>query len=266
MAFHDWLDEATAADLDALAQSLLDGRIPSAGSAESIQLAGFSSGAVQFLQRLDGTKPEVIAWTLQRLARERRRADDRYANVARLVWSGASDDEEAIRDTRVVLDDLFRRAERHVLISTLVVYNGRAVFAPLAARLRARPDIKVDLYLNLSSETGRDEDEAGEVADFLDEFARAHWPADVPLPSIYYDPEARKLGAKRRKLHAKCVVIDEQFAFVTSANFTEAAQERNIEAGVLLDHPKLAAALAARFRGLREAGALKAMRSWKTPP
>ncbi len=95
--------------------------------------------------------------------------------MARLVWSGASEDDEAIRDTRVVLGDLFGRAERHVLISTLVVYNGRAVFAPLAARLRSRPDIRVDLFVNLNSKTGRDEDEAAEVASFLDEFAREHF-------------------------------------------------------------------------------------------
>ena len=51
-------------------------------------------------------------------------------------------------------------------------------------------------------------------------------------------------------------------AFEASAralSFTEAAQERNIEAGVLLDHPRLAAALAGQFRALREAGRLRRM-------
>ena len=98
------------------------------------------------------------------------------------------------------------------------------------------------------------------MAAYLATFARDHWPSDVPLPAIYYDPAGRKLGAKRTKLHAKCVVVDEEIAFVTSANFTEAAQERNIEAGVLLDHPRLAAALAARFDALRDAGVLRRMR------
>ena len=121
MAFDEWLEEATAADLDALAQCLVDGRIPSAGSAGSIQLAGFNSGAVRFLQGFDGNKPEVIAWTRRRLARERREADDRYANLARLVWSGASEDDKAIRVTRVVLDEHFRRAQRDVLVCTFVI-------------------------------------------------------------------------------------------------------------------------------------------------
>jgi phosphatidylserine/phosphatidylglycerophosphate/cardiolipin synthase-like enzyme len=77
------------------------------------------------------------------------------------------------------------------------------------------------------------------------------------LPAIYYDPEGRKLGSKRTKLHAKCVVVDRRWAFVTSANFTEAAQERNIEAGVLLDQPRLAASLVERFAALRDAGVLR---------
>jgi len=259
MPCDDWLDDATSADLDALAQALVDGRIPNQLSAGSVQLAGFDERAVRFLEGRGTSDPAHLAWMLRRLAAERRKADDRYANVARLVWSGASDDDEAIRDTRVVLNDLFGRAEHHVLISTLVVYNGLSVFAPLVARLRARPDVMVDLFVNLSSKTGRDEDEAGDVAAFLEEFARDHWPADLALPAIYYDPLGRKHGLKRTKLHAKCVVIDERFTLVTSANFTEAAQERNIEVGALLDHRAISVALVERFHRLQAGGTLRRM-------
>lgn len=265
MAFDDWLDKATAADLDALAQGLLDGRIPSAGSAGSIQLAGFGTGAVRFLRGFDGSKPEVIAWTLRRLARERREAGDRYASVARLVWSGASDDVEAIRDTSVVLDDLFRRAQRHVLVSTFVVYDGLAVFRALAEQVQRIPGLRVDLYVNLASKTGRPEDEVREAQEFLAHFTQKHWPAGVALPSIYYDPETRNLGEGRKSLHAKCVVVDDRWAFITSANFTEAAQERNIEVGVLLDQPNLAGALVRRFEALRDGGSLRRMRPWGDP-
>jgi phosphatidylserine/phosphatidylglycerophosphate/cardiolipin synthase-like enzyme len=259
MSFDDWLEEATAADLDALAQCLTDGRIPSAGSAGSIRLAGFGAGAVEFLQGFDGTKPEVVAWTLRRLARERRESDDRYANVAKLVWSGASDDDEAIRDTRVVLDDLFRRAQRHVLVSTFVVYDGLAVFQRLAEQVQRVPGLRVDLFVNLKSKTGLAEDEPEDVREFLARFTRHHWPARVVLPNIYFDPETRKLGDERTSLHAKCVVVDDRWAIITSANFTEAAQERNIEAGVLLDHPRLATSLAARFTALFDSGLVRRM-------
>ncbi|MBN2033991.1 MAG: hypothetical protein JW836_11995 [Deltaproteobacteria bacterium] len=40
----------------------------------------------------------------------------------------------------------------------------------------------------------------------------------------------------RAILHAKCVVADRRTALVSSANFTEAAQTSNIEAGVLITY------------------------------
>lgn len=254
-----WLDSANPADVEALAQALLDGRIGAPFSTGAIQLAGFAEGAARLLSGLRGSDPRVVAWMLRRLSRERSRADDRHASLASLVWSGASEGEEATRDTKVVLDGLFSRAESHVLISTFVVYDGMSVFARLIERLRVRPEIEVELYVNLSSESSRDEDEAADAARFVETFARRHWPSGVPLPAIYYDPETRKHGAKRATLHAKCVVVDRRWAFVTSANFTEAAQERNIEAGVLLDHPRLAETLAGRFGALRKSGRLKRM-------
>ena len=256
-----WLDGANPTDLAALAQALLEGRVGTQFSTASVQLAGFGEGAARFLAGVRGTDPKVVAWMLQRLSRERRRADDRYASVASLVWSGASAGDPAIRDTKVVLDGIFARAERHVLIATFVIYDGAAVFACLADRLRLRPEIEVDLYVNLPSESGRDEDEAADTARFVESFARNHWPSDLRLPAIYYDPETRKHGVKRATLHAKCVVVDERWAFVTSANFTEAAQERNIETGVLLDHPRLAEALAAQFGALKNSGRLKRMQA-----
>ena len=254
-----WLDGANPADLEALAQSLLDGRVGDRFSMSSVQLAGFDDEAGTFLEGLRGTDPQVVAWMLRRLSRERRRADDRYANVASLVWSGASEGEHGIRDTKVVLDGLFARAERHVLVATFVIYDGLAVFEALAERLRAHPEIVVDLYVNLPSDSGLDEHEAADAAAYMATFARKHWPANLPLPAIYFDPETRKHKAKRATLHAKCVVVDQRWAFVTSANFTEAAQERNIEAGVLLDHPRIAEGLTSRFAKLREAGRLKRM-------
>ncbi len=58
-------------------------------------------------------------------------------------------------------------------------------------------------------------------------------------------------------LHAKCIVIDEERALITSANFTEAAQERNIEAGVMIADASLARALKAQFDTLVDRGALR---------
>ncbi len=254
-----WLDHANPADLLSLARALADGRLTAPYTASAAQLAGAGGDAASFLESLRGTDPAVVSWMLERFAQERRRAADRYASVAQLVWSGASEGESSIRDTRVVLDSLFSRAERHVLISTYVVYQGRAVFSALARRVRERPEIEVEMYVNLSSKTGHEEDERAEVDAYLAHFAREHWPEDLPLPALYYDPEGRKQGSSRTSLHAKCVVVDQRWALVTSANFTEAAQERNIEAGVLLDHVGLSGALVARFKALRDGALLRRM-------
>jgi phosphatidylserine/phosphatidylglycerophosphate/cardiolipin synthase-like enzyme len=58
-------------------------------------------------------------------------------------------------------------------------------------------------------------------------------------------------------LHAKCVVVDKQVAFVSSANFTEAAQVRNIEAGALVRSARFASRLAHHFEALAAAGVLQ---------
>jgi phosphatidylserine/phosphatidylglycerophosphate/cardiolipin synthase-like enzyme len=52
-------------------------------------------------------------------------------------------------------------------------------------------------------------------------------------------------------------VIDHARAFITSANLTEGAQERNIESGVLVSDRGLAQALTAQFESLVQTKALR---------
>ena len=51
-------------------------------------------------------------------------------------------------------------------------------------------------------------------------------------------------------LHAKAVVADDEAVFVTSANLTEAALDRNIEVGLLIRDRALAATVSSHFQGL----------------
>ncbi|MFN9879181.1 MAG: phospholipase D-like domain-containing protein, partial [Planctomycetota bacterium] len=85
-----------------------------------------------------------------------------------------------------------------------------------------------------------------------------HWPRAARLPAIYYDPRALRLEMNERaSLHAKAIIVDGHQVFITSANFTEAAQERNIEVGLKLEDTVLATQLTRHFQGLRDAGVLK---------
>ena len=71
------------------------------------------------------------------------------------------------------------------------------------------------------------------------------------MPEVFHDPRSlsQKPGPKAC-LHAKCIVIDEERLLITSANFTEAAHERNIEAGVLMVDPVAARAMQSQFETL----------------
>jgi phosphatidylserine/phosphatidylglycerophosphate/cardiolipin synthase-like enzyme len=55
-------------------------------------------------------------------------------------------------------------------------------------------------------------------------------------------------------LHAKCVSVDGERAFVSSANFTMRAHERNIEVGVLLHDRAFAAQLERQWMSLVDDG------------
>jgi len=83
------------------------------------------------------------------------------------------------------------------------------------------------------------------------------WPGER-LPKIYYDPRSLAIDATQKaSLHAKCIVIDNDVAFVSSANFTEAAQERNIEIGVSIQSRRIASELSRHFASLVANGLLK---------
>jgi phosphatidylserine/phosphatidylglycerophosphate/cardiolipin synthase-like enzyme len=63
--------------------------------------------------------------------------------------------------------------------------------------------------------------------------------------------------AKCAALHAKCIVVDRSAVFVSSANFTEAAQEKNIEVGLLLKSPVVADRISRFFEQLAAARLLR---------
>ena len=97
------------------------------------------------------------------------------------------------------------------------------------------------------------------LARFRNDFRDHIWPGKR-LPAVFHDPRSLSTDwGPKACLHAKCIVADGTRAFVSSANFTEAAQQRNIEAGVLLEDAGLASALEEQFEGLVRRGLLMAV-------
>ncbi len=185
--------------------------------------------------------------------RERRAAQEVGAD---LVWSGPDLAGDYTRDTRIVVHELFRKARKRVLVSTFALYQGEDLFLPLQETMAAYPALKVTFYLDIAR-GDNDLSDTEILVQFREKFLKDNWPWK-PVPEVYYYSKSLEKagGAKRACLHAKTVVVDGQDVFLTSANLTEAAQQRNIEAGLLLKSPAIAAQLTHHFEALVKQGHL----------
>src|SRR6516165_5466938 len=94
------------------------------------------------------------------------------------------------------------------------------------------------------------------VRRFADHFWKTEWPGSS-RPNVFYDPRALDLQGPSGVLHAKAVVADDEAVFLTSANLTEAALDRNIELGILIRNHALALAVGGYFRSLIDRTLLK---------
>ncbi|MBI3269057.1 MAG: phospholipase [Planctomycetes bacterium] len=203
-----------------------------------------------------GMQPSHLAYALRLLCTERV-ATERAQGRVELVWTGPEPDGAANRDTRVVVDDLFRAARRRVVVSTFVVYQGRDLFRTLAQRMDEVPDLRASIFVNVPRREGDPRSEAEILREFADNFRGSEW-SGKRLPEVYYDPRALDVTpGPRACLHAKCVVVDDERAFITSANFTEAAQVRNVEVGLLVADAFLARALTRQFDDLVADGSFR---------
>ncbi len=178
-----------------------------------------------------------------------------------LVLSGPEVPGIPTRSTHAVLHALISEAKSEVLLVGYVIHNATSLLLPVASKMQADPAF--DVWCCLDIKRGKNDTSEGHslVQRFKNEFENELWPWN-PKPRVYYDPRSlADWGTTRSSLHAKCVIVDRKVAFVTSANFTDAAQHRNIEAGVLSRDPKFASKLHSYFHGLRNEGVLQLLPS-----
>ena len=134
-----------------------------------------------------------------------------------------------------------------------MIHNPAGIFDTLARRMDAMPRLAVTLLLNIERRHG-DTSAADAIGiRFATDFKK-NWPG-TRRPDVYFDPRSVDTGdGPGAVLHAKAVVQDSEQVFVTSANFTPKALERNIEAGLLVRDRALAQALASHFQRLIDSG------------
>jgi phosphatidylserine/phosphatidylglycerophosphate/cardiolipin synthase-like enzyme len=245
--------EATGGTLRALAAALRRGQLaaPLTPLAVARVAPGASAAVVEELLVLfsEGMQPAHLALLLDARASA---IEAGLEGAAQLVWTGPDSPHAYSRDTAVVLRELFGIATRSILLSTFVIRQPDIVFKPLAERMMTVPGLSVRLFVHVGRNDGDTRHDSEILREYADRFRRS-WPGSV-FPTVYYDPRSLVSNVENRATwHAKVVVIDEAVSLITSANFTEWAQQRNVEAGALIRSAGFARQLCQQFESLIQA-------------
>jgi len=241
-------------DLSVLADALRERRLVAPFTDAAVGRFTTSAASLpvaQCLRKLDaaGAPAGVIVAFLEGIVHDRQ-ARPRAEQSIDLVSTGPEAVGVTNRDTRAVVREMFTAAERSVTVVGYAVYQGKQVFEALARRADECPELTVRMFLDVQR-ARIDRSLSGQIVQrFAQRFRTREWPG-TRMPEVYYDPRSLETdGAQRSSLHAKCVVVDRSVAFISSANFTEAAQKRNIEIGALIRSTSFAERLDSHFDAL----------------
>ena len=189
--------------------------------------------------------PAKAAWLRSLAGAEARRDRPEF------VWSGPQVHGLNARGTRQALEQALASPRRSIWLSTYAFFDGARAFEALARRMDELPDLEVTLLLNIERKRGDTTRADDLVRRFADRFWRTDWPG-TRRPRVFYDPRSLAPDGREGVLHAKALVVDDELAFVTSANLAEAVLDRNIEMGVLLRDRAFARTVVQHYRALIE--------------
>jgi cardiolipin synthase A/B len=138
-----------------------------------------------------------------------------------LVWTGPSSQLVATRKTEQALLEVIDAATERLFITSFVAYNVSAIMSALRRAIDRR--VQISMLLESSDKHG-----GGVTIDAI-----AHMRAALPSARVYFwqDKDESFVGGK---VHAKVAVCDGTLCFISSANLTGHAMEKNMEAGVLI--------------------------------
>jgi phosphatidylserine/phosphatidylglycerophosphate/cardiolipin synthase-like enzyme len=174
---------------------------------------------------------EALASVLRALAA----AGSRSSTSIRAVWSGPTFDGDGDHTTSA-LSHVIDEATEDVFASTYSATAGSAFVEALwrAIARGVRTTLLVDSTVN----------HGATLSMLKSKLEGATFWTFVPADGGY--------GLQ----HAKVVIVDSRLALVTSANLSDAAAERNLEAGVIVRDTDFASKMRRRFSALRSAGRL----------
>jgi phosphatidylserine/phosphatidylglycerophosphate/cardiolipin synthase-like enzyme len=144
------------------------------------------------------------------------------ASSVELVWTGPATGMVPIRHTAQVLTGLIDEARERLFLVSFVAYHVGSVVDAL--RRAIERGVQVRVLLEQSREHG-----GNVTVDSIGMLRRS-----LPHAQLYVWDKPAGEATQAASVHAKCAVADGALAFVTSANLSDAAMERNMELGVLL--------------------------------
>lgn len=154
-----------------------------------------------------------------------------------LVWTGPTTPFVSARRTEQALLQVINSAEQSLIITSFVAYDVSTIVKAMnAANDRG---VVISMLLELSQEQG------GNISfDAIGKMKNL-----VPAASLYAwrEKDDQFSGGS---VHAKVAVADGRLCFITSANLTGHAMEKNMEAGVLISGGRIAKQLDEHLRSL----------------
>lgn len=199
---------------------------------------GLSPGRVQDLQQVVGTPParaaletlikagqaasvsgDVVAGMLVAAARSRARTIHECG--LELVWTGPMTPFVAPRRTEQVLLEVIRKAERELFLVSFVTYDVPSIVAAINTAAARGVEVKILVEASLSHGGSLKVDPVSTMR------------SAVPAARLFTWIN-RSYPFEDGRVHAKIAVSDNDIAFITSANLTGHALEKNMEAGLLV--------------------------------
>lgn len=195
----------------------------------------------------------LAAWTQERAsgdevagmllgASEARLRVERELSVE-LVWTGPTTRFVPTRRTEQVLLDLIAAARADLFLVSFVAYDVRSI--AIAMNEAAGRGVRLRVLLEASTSHGGS----------LNVDPAATMRASVPGAEIFTWKQKFEPFVDG-KVHAKVAVVDASRAFITSANLTGHALEKNIEAGILINGGPVPKTLSDHLQALIDVGVL----------
>lgn len=161
-----------------------------------------------------------------------------------LVWTGPSSQLIATRKTEQALLQVINSARAKLFVTSFVAYDVALVMRAMI--MASERGVKVSMLLEASKKDG-----GGVSIDAITKMKSA-----MPAARVFSWVEKGE-GFSGGSVHAKVAVADENLCFISSANLTGHAMEKNMEAGVLIRGGDTPRSLQRHLEALETTGVIK---------